>query len=198
MWFGSGDWNGAMAAPTLADIDGDYELEVVLNTAHSGLVAYDLPGTTNARILWGTGRGSYQRTGSTLAGSLNGSDITVTPDASTAGAKVTFTITLRNPGAAFTNVQVTNPLPPDLVFSGNLSATSGSVNQLNGSITWAGNVDYWTPVIIKFDATLSSTITGPRAIFNTVNINGGAGSALTRQALVIVNGLKTFLPSIHR
>lgn len=62
--FGSADWNGALPAPTLADIDGDPDLELVLNTAHSGLVAYDLPGTASARILWGTGRGSYQRTGS--------------------------------------------------------------------------------------------------------------------------------------
>lgn len=57
------DWNGALAAPTLANIDADADLEVVLNTAHSGLVAYDLPGTANARILWGTGRGNYQRDG---------------------------------------------------------------------------------------------------------------------------------------
>ena len=61
--FGGSDWNGALAAPTLADIDGDGEIEVVLNTAHSGFVAYDLPGTANARILWGTGRGSYLREG---------------------------------------------------------------------------------------------------------------------------------------
>ncbi len=60
---GSADWNGALAAPTLANIDADADLEVVLNTAHSGLVAYDLPGTANARILWGTGRGNYQRNG---------------------------------------------------------------------------------------------------------------------------------------
>jgi hypothetical protein len=59
----SGNWNGALAAPTLADIDGDPDLEVVLNTAHSGLIAYDLPGTTGAKILWGTGRGSYWRNG---------------------------------------------------------------------------------------------------------------------------------------
>jgi hypothetical protein len=59
----SGDWNGALAAPTLADIDGDPDLEVVLNTAHSGFVAYDLPGTTGAQILWGTGRGNFQRDG---------------------------------------------------------------------------------------------------------------------------------------
>ena len=52
-----------MAAPTLADIDGDVDLEVVLNTAHSGIVAQDLPGTAGAHILWGTGRGNYWRDG---------------------------------------------------------------------------------------------------------------------------------------
>ncbi len=59
----SGDWNGALAAPTLADIDSDPDLEVVLNTAHSGIVVYDLPGSAGAKILWGTGRGNYQRDG---------------------------------------------------------------------------------------------------------------------------------------
>lgn len=49
----------------------NYEtLEGVLNTAHSGFVAYDLPGTANARILWGTGRGSYLRTGSIRGANL--------------------------------------------------------------------------------------------------------------------------------
>ena len=73
--FGSPDWNGALAAPTLADIDGDGELEVVLNTAHSGFVAYDLPGTANTRVLWGTGRGSYRRDGRSLPpGAGSGAD----------------------------------------------------------------------------------------------------------------------------
>jgi hypothetical protein len=61
--FGEPDWNGAMAAPTLANIDADSDLEVILNTAHSGLVAYDLPGTANARLIWWTGRGNYLRNG---------------------------------------------------------------------------------------------------------------------------------------
>lgn len=59
----NGDWNGALAAPTLANIDTDTELELVLVTAHSGVVAYDLPGSAYAKILWGTGRGNYLRSG---------------------------------------------------------------------------------------------------------------------------------------
>jgi len=56
---GATGWDGALAAPTLADIDGDASLEVVLNTLHSGLVAYDLPGTEHARLLRNSGRGSF-------------------------------------------------------------------------------------------------------------------------------------------
>ncbi|WP_322508146.1 VCBS repeat-containing protein [Anaerolinea sp.] len=58
------NWNGALAAPTLANVDSDADLEVVLMTSHSGVVVYDLPGTASARILWGTGRGNFQRTAS--------------------------------------------------------------------------------------------------------------------------------------
>lgn len=61
--YGSPDWNGAMAAPTLDNIDGDADLELVINTAHSGFVSYDMPGTDGARVLWGTGRGGYRRAG---------------------------------------------------------------------------------------------------------------------------------------
>jgi hypothetical protein len=61
--YGSSGWNGGLAAPTLANIDSDPDLEIVINTTHSGFVAYDLPGTEHARILWGTGRGSYLRGG---------------------------------------------------------------------------------------------------------------------------------------
>jgi hypothetical protein len=60
---GSSSWNGSMAAPTLANIDNDPDLELIVNTAHSGVVVYDLPNTAKARVLWGTGRGSYLRDG---------------------------------------------------------------------------------------------------------------------------------------
>jgi hypothetical protein len=60
----NGTWNGSLTAPTLANIDLDPDLELVMQTAQSGVVAYDLPGTADARILWGTGRGNYLRSGS--------------------------------------------------------------------------------------------------------------------------------------
>lgn len=66
----SEDWDGSLSAPTVANIDDDPDLEVVVGTAHTGLVAYDLPGTANARVLWGTGRGNYLRTGQTPASSI--------------------------------------------------------------------------------------------------------------------------------
>jgi hypothetical protein len=105
-----GTWNGGLAAPTLANIDADADLEVVVGTSHSGVVAYDLPGTANARILWGTGRGNLQRTGALPA---------IPPAASIADATVaegnagttsaTFAVTLsRVPGTAVTVAYATS------------------------------------------------------------------------------------------
>ncbi len=61
--FPAGDWNGGLAAPTIANIDGDADMEILVGTSSSGLVAYDLPNSASARVLWGTGRGSYRRAG---------------------------------------------------------------------------------------------------------------------------------------
>lgn len=58
-----GNWNGGLAAPTIAQIDTDPEMEVVIGTSQSGVVAYQIPGSANARILWGTARGSLLRNG---------------------------------------------------------------------------------------------------------------------------------------
>ena len=56
-------YNGGLGAPSLANLDADPDLELVVGTISSGVVAYDLPNTANARVLWGTGRGSIRRTG---------------------------------------------------------------------------------------------------------------------------------------
>lgn len=58
-----GEWNGIIGAPTLADIDGNGDLELVAGTSGTGVIAYDLPGASGTAVQWGTGRGGYLRNG---------------------------------------------------------------------------------------------------------------------------------------
>ena len=195
---GSWDWNGALAAPTLANIDDDPDLEVVLNTAHSGLVAYELPGTANARILWGTGRGNYQRTGSLLQGTLQESTKSVQPTLPGPSDTLTYTITLRNPGPALPGVRVTDTLPAQVHYLGNLWASTGSYGEAGGLITWTGTVSAVVPVTITFGVTVSEQVTTPQAISNTALIDDGLGNVWLRQAMVIANGYALRLPLVLR
>ncbi len=55
--------NGALGAPTLANLDAGPELEVLVGTVSSGVVAYRIPGSVSTGIRWGTGRGNYRRDG---------------------------------------------------------------------------------------------------------------------------------------
>lgn len=191
-------WNGALAAPTLANIDNDDNLEIVINTAFAGIVAYDVPGTENAQILWNTGRGNYQRTGSILAGSLYGSSKQVQPTLPEAGDVMTYTVTLKNPGPELSNVLVTDTLPTGVNYLGNLWASSGAYGESGGVITWTGTVSGDGPVTIRYGVTVNSSLADPTVLVNTALIDDGRGSVLSRQALVIVNGLATYLPIIQK
>ena len=60
---------GSMAAPSVADLDGDGALELVISLkdslggAEGGVQIWDLPGASDNCVLWGTGRGNPLRTG---------------------------------------------------------------------------------------------------------------------------------------
>ena len=110
--YGSPDWNGALAAPTLANIDADADLEVVLNTAHSGFVAYDLPGTAERAHPVGHGTGQlpahrFRAAGHRCKPPASGCN-PLCPARATA---LTYTIRLENPGPALAGVRVTDTLP---------------------------------------------------------------------------------------
>jgi hypothetical protein len=61
---------GSMAAPTIADIDGNCDLEIVVSLkdqvggGYSGVQIYYVPGSSDNCIMWGTGRGGLLRQGS--------------------------------------------------------------------------------------------------------------------------------------
>ena len=195
--FGSPDWNGALAAPTLANIDSDADLEVVLNTAHSGFVAYDLPGTANARVLWGTGRGNFQRTGALEPASLVNSSVSVQPVLPTPADFLHYTIRLDNPGRSLLSVQVTSTLPAGVTYQGDVAATSGSVSEAGGVITWEGEVFMAAPVTITYSAQVDAGITQPTYLINTVLINDGFGDFLERRAIAVANGFGNYLPLVQ-
>ncbi len=194
--YGSPDWNGALAAPTLDNIDSDTDLEVILNTAHSGFVAYDLPNTANAQVLWGTGRGSYQRSGSLLQGNLNASDVTVSNPLPAPGKVVTYTVTWRNSGPELPNARLTTTLNSKVSFTGYLWASGGQYGQAGGVITWTGAVSAAAPVTLHFGVTVSPAVTQPTAISNVTLIDDGLGNTLQRQTTLIVNAISAYLPLV--
>jgi uncharacterized repeat protein (TIGR01451 family) len=196
--FGGESWNGSLAAPTLANVDSDADVEVVLNTAHSGVVVYDLPGTAGARLLWPTGRGSYLRSGSSVIGSLAGSTISVSKTAAEPSETLVYTILLKNPSLILPAVMLTDTLPVGLTYSGALSASTGTPSYANGVVTWSGAVSSGAPVTITFNATIDPGLSAPTAIWNDVQIDDGAGNLLVRRALTVVNAKKTFLPFLRR
>ncbi len=192
--YGSPDWNGGMAAPTLANIDDDADLELIVNTTHSGFAAYDLPNTADARILWGTGRGNYQRSGS--VGSLQASSVQASDVTPSAGDTISYTILLKNSGTALGSVTITDTLPSGITYAGQLTASSGAASESGNVIRWQGAVTPASPVTINFDALVNAAISDPQAIVNTVLLNDGEGKAFQREAVIIVNGLSVFLPVV--
>jgi hypothetical protein len=142
-----GGENGGLGAPTLDDIDSDPELEVVVGTIASGVVAYDLPNTAGARILWGTGRGSYRRSGvgcRARPGLSIGDSAVIEGSAGTTTA--TFTLTLSSPGCEMVSA---------LVATANGTATAGSDYTMvsTGVLFWPGETSKTVTVPVLGDFT---------------------------------------------
>ena len=58
-----GNGIGVPAAPSIADLDGDGRLEIVLTTFDHGLDVYRVPGSGTNCLPWPTGRGNLLRNG---------------------------------------------------------------------------------------------------------------------------------------
>jgi len=59
----NGNGNGAPAAPTLADLDGDGQLEILVQTFDHGLDIFTVPGSDTTLLPWPTARGGPLRQG---------------------------------------------------------------------------------------------------------------------------------------
>ena len=195
--FGGPDWNGALAAPTLANIDVDPDLEVVINTANSGIVAYDLPGTANADVLWGTGRGSYQRSGVILQGKLKAS-ISTSDSIPATGEVFSFTANLASSNNSLAGVSLAAQLPDGLDYAGGLTASSGTPAVTDKTITWSGAVNSSDPVSIRFQAQVSPSITAAQLLTTIFTITDGLGHTLQQNISVVANGRAIYLLLVGR
>lgn len=59
----NGNGNGAPAAPTIADIDGDGQLEILVQTFDHGMDIFRVPGSAGNCVLWSNARGGPLRMG---------------------------------------------------------------------------------------------------------------------------------------
>jgi uncharacterized repeat protein (TIGR01451 family) len=188
------DWNGALAAPTIANIDADADIELIVGTVASGLAAYDLPGSANARVLWATGRGSFLRTGALPPPSSFTAASNALPQP---GDTVTFRMVISPPAnTALVPLQFSDTLPTGLAFvPGSLSASQGTPQQSGGTITWSGKVRTGRPLTITFQARISAAISGPTVITNNALVSGGM--ALNLRVVLVVNGQGVWLPLVR-
>jgi hypothetical protein len=60
----NGNGIGVPAAPTVADLDGDGTLEILVVTFDHGMDIFSVPGSGGACMPWPTGRGGLLRNGS--------------------------------------------------------------------------------------------------------------------------------------
>lgn len=58
-----GNGVGVLAAPTIADVDGDGTLEILVLTLDHGIDVFSVPGSADNCLLWPTGRANYRRDG---------------------------------------------------------------------------------------------------------------------------------------
>jgi uncharacterized repeat protein (TIGR01451 family) len=114
------------------------------------------------------------------------------------GQVVTYTLVLVNPGLGLPGVRVTDTLPLEVTYRGNLWASAGKYGAAGNVITWTGTVEAGVPVTVTFGATVSPALTGRRAVVNTAWLDDGAGARLERRAMVIVNGVAVYLPAVLR
>jgi hypothetical protein len=173
-----GTWNGGLGAPTVANIDADTDLEVVIGTVSSGVVAYDLPGTSAARCRWCTSRGSYERAGVAVP-PRNGFTLAISPPAQALppGSSATYRVLVGREGT----------------YSGTVTLSASGDP---GSITTQIAPTTITP---PGEATLTVTSVGSPGVWHTVTVQASDGTDdLTDQTIIIFGGPRLFLPIVYR
>lgn len=190
---------GVRAAPTLADLDGNGDLEILVATREGQIIAWDTSTIYNpVQLPWPTGRHDLNRSATYLqVMPLAASHKSVTPQSLNQGETATFTIHIISNSPLNNSISLTDTIPSGLSYiPGSLTATSGVALETGGVIHWSGNLPVTLSVEITYDVTATKAM--PQAVHNTAIIDSGSYGILTRTATLYTNFLQTYLPTIKR
>ncbi len=188
---------GVRAAPTLADLDKDGNLDILAASITGQVFVWDTPASYNPdRLPWPTGRHDLQRTGSyTLA--FRKSNISGTPNSVSQGDVVNFSIHVSSLAPIDETIWLTDTIPAGISFiPGTLEATSGIATEHNGVIYWSGVLPDSLAVDITYQVYVQ---TGKSEVIqNTVVIDTAIEGLLHRTENLYVNTYSVFLPTLQR
>ena len=197
------DQPGIYAAPSLGDLDGDGDIEIAAAARKGKIYVWDLPAAYNpANLPWPMARFNPRRTAffESPRPSLSGSYKSALPVAVDAGHIITYTLNVVRSGAPLTaTVRITDRIPSGLSYvAGSLTATSSgaATAAFAPEIRWQGHLSETDHVQISYAARAETTETC--ALSNEMIIDDGMGNTFTRQAVVIINPKRFYLPLIFR
>ena len=129
-----------------------------------------------------------------LAPDLSTSDHTASASGVHAGDRVTYTIALRNTGTISASVLLTNVVPSGLTYiPGTLQASAGDASDSSApTLSWNGEVLTTSPVTLIYAVIVTADTT--QAIASTATIAPIGYAALTRSAIIIVDGYQVYMP----
>jgi hypothetical protein len=93
---------------------------------------------------------------------------------------------------------VTDTLPSDVQYLGNLWASDGDYDEADGVVTWTGSLPAGRPVVVTFGVVITDQITSPKVLDTVTQWDDGLGNVWQRSTVVIVRGRAVYLPLIER
>ena len=115
---------------------------------------------------------------------------------------MTYTLILDNPGPDLSGVRLTDTLPSEVHYLGDLWASAGSYGASGGSgptvLTWTGAVKGGQPVTITYGVTVGLDVSSATTVRNEAFLADGQGRVWTLEATAFVGGQAAYLPLIQK
>lgn len=191
---------GIYAAPALADLNGDGNLDIIAASKKGTVYAWDTGSLLRPGLLpWPVARQNVQRTAyvdpDKLAPHLNASVKMANPISAQQGERIGYTTRLLRSGLPLTHtVRLTDVIPPGLTYiPGSLTATHGVPDDSQAPLLrWTGFLSETDLVDISYEVGVTESAT--LLIPNPSIIDMASTGPITRSVTVLVNGEEMYLP----